>query len=281
LREHLKRLELEQCIEVVDSSVALSFRKHLKETNVHKVTGNSYFSALSSRWRYLQEQEAIKDLANPWAGIRMPKGSSTGTKPKRRPYEDAELITVFTKGKMGQPLFDVAAMLVSTGMRRGEPFSLKVKNVSAGWFFIPEAKTEAGVRRIPVPDLLKPGLKRIMKGKSPDDFLFLEGGHAKSQKPGYLTGQRFLRHRRRVGLVDDSIPIHSLRHWYSTKADSLGFQRHQIQALIGHDSGEKKSVTTVYTHVMDKPKLDIVASVIRTIPSQVKKSIAADFGRSN
>jgi integrase len=286
LRDHIRHLQAQgedvlECIEDVTAKVAISFRNHLKESSVHKVTGNSYFSALSSRWHYLQEQEAVKDLVNPWAGIRMPKGSSIGTKPKRRPYEDHELVTVFTKGKMRQPLFDVAAMLVSTGMRRGEPFSLKVKDVSAGWFFIPEAKTEAGVRRVPVPDLLKAGLKRIMKGKRPEDFLFVEGGNAKSQKAGYLTGQQFLRHRRGVGLVDDSIPIHSLRHWYSTKADSLGFQRHQIQALIGHDSGERKSVTTVYTHVMDKPKLKIVVSVIKSLPSQVKKSIAAGFGRSN
>jgi integrase len=211
----------------------------------------------------------------------MPKGSSTGNKPKRRPYKDEELVTLFTKGDMGLLLFDVVAMLVTTGMRRGEPLALKVKDVSAGWFFIPEAKTEAGVRRVPAPALLKLALRRIMKGKDPDDFLFVERSEAKGQKPGNLLGQQFLRHRRAVGLGDDSIPMHSLRHWYSTKADSLGFHRHQIQALIGHDSGEKKSVTTVYTHVMDKPKLDIVVSVIRTLPPQVKKSIAAGFGSSS
>jgi integrase len=161
-------------------------------------------------------------------------------------------------------------MVVVTGMRRGEPFSLKAKDVSASWFFIPEAKTEAGVRRVPVPALLRPGLKRILKGKDPGDFLFEEGSEAKGQKPGNLLGQQFLRHRRAIGLGDDSIPMHSLRHWYSTKADSLGFQRHQIQALIGHDSGEKKSVTTVYTKVMDRPKQDIVAAVLKALPPQVK-----------
>lgn len=286
LREHIRRLQTQgedvlECIEDVTAKVAISFRNHLKDSGVHKVTGNSYFSALSSRWRYLQEQEAVKDLINPWSSIRMPKGSSTGTKPKRQPYKDDELVTLFTKGKMGQLLFDVSAMLVTTGMRRGEPFSLKVKDVNAGWFFIPEAKTEAGVRRVPVPNILKAGLKRIMKGKGSEDFLFVEESEAKGQKAGNRTGQQFLRHRRAVGLGGDSIPMHSLRHWYSTKADSLGFQRHQIQALIGHDSGEKKSVTTAYTHVMDKPKLTIVASVIKTLPSQVKKSIVAGFGNSS
>ena len=165
LSEHIRRLQLQgedilECIEDVTAKVAISFRNHLKESGVHKVTGNSYFSALSSRWRYLEEQEAIKDLVNPWTGIRMPKGSSTGTKPKRQPYKDDELITLFTQGEMGQLLFDVSAMVVTTGMRRGEPFTLKVKHVSAGWFFIPEAKTEAGVRRVPIPTLLRPEINQ-------------------------------------------------------------------------------------------------------------------------
>ena len=279
LREHMKRLELEPSIENVDSSVAISFRRHLKEKNVHKVTGNSYFSALSSRWRYLQQQEAVKDLTNPWAGIRMPKGSSTGTKPKRRPYEDAELITLFTKGKMKQLLFDISAIAVTTGMRRGEPFKLKAKDVSPDWFFLPDSKSEAGVRRMPVPSLLKPGIKRILNGKGPEDFLFVEGSEAKGHKPGNKIGQAFLRHRRKVGVDGHGAPFHALRHWYSTMADGLGFQRHQIQALIGHDSGEKKSVTTVYTHVMDGPKLKISAAVVKALPGEVKAAIKARFGK--
>ena len=285
LREHIRRMQTKdedvlECIENVTAKVAISFRNHLKESSVHKVTGNSYLSALSSRWRYLQEQEAVKDLVNPWVGIRMPKGSSTGTKPKRRPYEDAELIAFFTKGEMGQLLFDISTICLTMGMRRGEPFKLKVKDVNGDWFFLPDSKSEAGVRRMPVPALLKPGLQRILKGKGPEDLLFDDRSKAKGQKPGNMTGQALLRHRRKVGLVGGDIPMHSLRHWYSTTADSLGFQRHQIQALIGHDSGEKKSVTTVYTRVLDGPKLKISNAVVNALPSQVKAAIKSRFGKS-
>ena len=80
-------------------------------------------------------------------------------------------------------LFDLVAVLVTTGMRRGEPLALKVKDVSSGWFFIPEAKTEAGVRRVPVPMVLKPGLKKIMKGKRPEDHLFVERSGANGPAP--------------------------------------------------------------------------------------------------
>jgi integrase len=280
LREHMKRLELEPCIELVNSSVAISFRKHLVDTKVHKVTGNSYFSALSSRWRYLQQQEAVKDLANPWAGIRMPKGSHTGTKPKRRPWRDDELVTFFTKGKMRQLLFDISAICVTMGMRRGEPFKLKVKDVDGNWFFLPDSKSPAGVRRMPIPPLLQPGLKRILKGKGPEDFLFDDRCKAKGQKPGKNTGQAFLLHRRKVGIDGADVPMHSLRHWYSTMADTLGFQRHQVQALIGHDSGEKKTVTTVYTQVMDGPKLKISNGVVNALPAEVTAAIKARFGRN-
>ena len=120
-----------------------------------------------------------------------------------------------------------------------------------------------------------------MKGKGPDHLPFEEGSEAKGQKPGKQdrpslftppesswSGRRF-----NPNAFPETLVFYQGR--------LFGFQRHQIQALIGHDSGERKSVTTVYTHVMDKPKVDIVVAVIKTLPPQVRNSIADKFGRSN
>ena len=67
LRDHIRRLQTQgedilESIEDVTPKVALSFRNHLKEVGVHKVTGNSYFSALSSRWKFFKSKKLSKTL---------------------------------------------------------------------------------------------------------------------------------------------------------------------------------------------------------------------------
>lgn len=235
LREHLTKSKLEQCIEVVNAKVALSFARDLGEAGVHFRTGKSYLSALRSRWAYWISQRVVEDIANPWTGVTMPKESSRGTKPKRRPFRDDELVTLFTS-EMPQPLFDICATLVTTGLRRGEPFLTQVKHVSADWINVPEGKTDAAVRRVPIAKLMQPLIKRLIKGKKSNDYLFTEDSEATSQKAGNLTGQHFLRWRRSIGLDDPATPLHSLRHTFMTKAHSLGNPKQNVKSVVGHPS---------------------------------------------
>ncbi len=297
LRGHLTKLELDQSIQAVNAKVALSFARQLGETGVHIRTGKSYLSALRSRWAYWIAQRAIEEVINPWTGVTMPKESSRGSKPKRRPYRDDELVTLFTSA-MPQPLFDICAMLVTTGLRRGEPFLIQVKHVTGKWIEVPEGKSASAVRRVPIAKFMQPIWKRILKGRNPDDYLFSEKSEVKAQKPGNLTGQHFLRWRRSIGLDDPATPIHSLRHWFITKAHSLGNPKLNTKSVVGHSTGER-DVTDIYTEVDDFAKIQVMESVMNGttvnvmadgkvkrvfrpgLPAEVRKVIASRFGRAD
>ena len=73
-------------------------------------------------------------------------------------------------------------------------------------------------------------------------------------------------------------PLHSLRHVASTKANDAGFQRHDVQAVIGHD-GTRRSVTDIYTVIGDPKKIEIIESIVKLLPAKVKAAIKARFGK--
>jgi integrase len=54
--------------------------------------------------------------------------------------------------KCSQPLRDMAALMLETGMRPDELYRLRVANVNlkVGWLFIPFGKTKAAKRKIPL-----------------------------------------------------------------------------------------------------------------------------------
>jgi len=69
----------------------------------------------------------------------------------------------------------VAAMMsLVMGMRASEIVSRVVRDLDdeGRLLWIPETKTEAGKRTLPVPEFLQPYLRQIAKGKGPADLLF-------------------------------------------------------------------------------------------------------------
>lgn len=83
-----------------------------------------------------------------------------------------------------QPLQDVAVLMLQTGMRPEEVFSLERKNVNleSGYIFIPQGKTKSATRKIPLTQRASETLRSRMQSVA-GEFLFVNE----------LTGQTLLR----------------------------------------------------------------------------------------
>ncbi len=136
-----------------------------------------------------------------------------------------------------QLVADMIAVAALSGMRVEEIERLTVGDIFRDCFDIPEAKTDAGVRMVPIHSALQPIVARRTAGKGATEPLFPElpipaPGSAieRSQK----VVKAFTAYRRKLGLDDvpegarqSRVDFHSFRRWFMTKAE----QAHQPPPL--------------------------------------------------
>ncbi len=164
-------------------------------------------------------------------------------------------------------MFNMMALLLLTGMRLSDAVLLKPDNIDADMgnyvLIIREGKSPSAVRRVPVAPCLRQGIGAAIAG--------LRG------KSNYWTNA-FILYRRKMGLTDERTVLHSLRHSFSTFADSdEKLQRHHIQSVIGHSKG---SVTDIYTRVSDNQRQRVVAAVEAALPRELVALIVKRFGEN-
>lgn len=123
-----------------------------------------------------------------------------------------------------------ALMSLLMGMRVSEIADRIVRNLDdAGrLLWITDAKTQAGVRRLQVPETLQPLLRRVAAGKQPGDRLFGP------------TASRYtvLRHVQRICRVAGVpvVPPHGLRGTHASLAMTAGATGDLVAAALGHES---------------------------------------------
>jgi integrase len=124
----------------------------------------------------------------------------------------------------------VAAMMsLVMGMRASEIVSRVVRDLDdeGRLLWIPETKTEAGKRTLPVPDFLQPYLRQIAEGKGPTDFLF--GRHWRDWPREWV--QRICK-AAKVPVVT----AHGMRGLHGTLAVERGATTHVVAQALGHES---------------------------------------------
>ena len=103
-------------------------------------------------------------------------------------------------------------------------------------FWIPDSKTEAGRRTLQVPELLRPLLKALAEGKSPEAKLF--GRHWRDWVRKWVK-----RICEAAGVP--KVTAHRMRGLHSTLAVENGVSAHVVAASLGHES----SATTIQSYV--------------------------------
>ena len=196
----------------------------------------------------------------------------------RRPLTPEECNVVWGVAQTHPAGAYVLTMLLC-GLRRGECVGLTIDNVCfdkkrlaihkairyrTNQGLIKGPKTQAGIRHVPIPDILMPILKSHCAGKKPGSYVFtkVDGSRATGiavrrwwesfhRQCHIVAGAKLYRNKILVETspFGDEVSPHYLRHTYSTDIHAAGVHDKEQKHFIGHKSSD---VTDIYRAVSDE-----------------------------
>lgn len=170
-------------------------------------------------------------VADPMAGVKAIGKRSKGKRQLVGVDESRRfLATALKLGQGGDEGAVASAMALLMGMRASEIVDRTVRELDDGGriLLITHAKTRAGVRRLMVPEVLKPLLLKIAEGKASDARLFPYTRHWLLRSVGRVC--------RLAGVP--VVPAHGLRGTHATLAVEAGLTGPTVAAALGHTSFE-------------------------------------------
>lgn len=243
-------------VQAADSRSAGEFRDlFLIPVKKHTRTINKKLSLLSGYWKWLIKNGVLdRDATSPWAGKSLPKPKpwqrAENEKDGPRPFTEDE-IKALLNGDADPDLADLMRIAALSGMRLEEIGQLRVKDCADQVFNIRRAKTQAGIRKVPIhpdlTDIIRLRTKDAETGndKDPEAFIFAdfpESGWDNSRT--MAVSKRFATYRRSVG-VDDVTPgqrrskvdFHSFRRWFAHECEVAGQSETVVARVMGHEKG--------------------------------------------
>ena len=173
------------------------------------------------------------------------------------------------------------------GLRVGEALALRIDDIdwNRGYINISRtltrdkdfkfimnnrAKTFAGRRSIPIPDIIKNELKEQLEiaKNNKDNLLF-------TMKDNYVSPSGVNTVLKRIfttqlGLDSKNISTHSLRHTYATRCIESGMSAVVLQRLMGHT--DVKVTLNTYTSVFNEFKVNELDKVDKYLSKNILKS---------
>lgn len=164
---------------------------------------------------------------------------------RTRTLSDEEELALFDLIKDDVKFSNQIEILLYTGMRRGEFFSLEWRDIDLvkGFICLRGDITKSGKSRI-IPMLsnvqnIFESIKNETENIKPDKLVF---DARFTQKHSFTI--KFRQFANKLGLTD--LNVHSLRHTFSTRANKYNVDAFAQKALLGHS---KLTMTDRYTHV--------------------------------
>jgi integrase len=222
-----------------------------------RVTAKKHLGAIVGYWDHLRRRGHIeKTSGSPWTDQIAPERGKQGiVEETERPFTDEELATVLysdapvkrRKLEWQQELKDLALISALSGMRLAEITDLTVGACGGGRFDLSKAKTKAGVRVVPIHSKLASMVARRCQDRPAEELLFEE--FADLPNPSDTLSKAFTRRRKalavnekREGVRRSLVNFHSFRRTFATKARHADIPEATIQDVVGHETGQKKSV---------------------------------------
>jgi integrase len=179
-------------------------------------------------WRYLVTIEAVPEDSAPFDRL--------GLKVKYTswlPYTPQEGARLLKAAEDDAELADLIRLVMYTGARREELCSLKLEHVAGDRFSIVDAKTEAGIRTVPIHRRLTTTIKRLVK-RSEDGYLLSGLKPNKNGDRGDVLGKRFTRLKQSLGFSNRHT-FHSWRGTVITMLEHAGVPEGTVQDIVGHE----------------------------------------------
>lgn len=252
-----------------------TYKERMAAEGLSPASMNKYLHGLSHLLAWAKGQGYVPDAwANPVEGLRIKKQRGD-KRQKRSVFTDDELALIFNspyflKERATNPArFWLPLCLLWSGARREEIAQLYLDDVrkqDGVWVFDIKAdeargqgvKNEASVRLVPVHsrlvelgflDYVNEQGRTIGKSSSRQSkavgrlFPTLEHG---GNGYGDSVGKFFGRHLRKIGIIDPTKVMHSLRHTTITRLHSRGVPENIAEALAGHAANTVHG--SVYVH---------------------------------
>lgn len=226
--------------------------------------------------------EAVKRkiiVKNPMEDIKRPK-SRKKTKVVRALTLDEQKKLIEALKVEQSHYGDQLLISMFTGMRMGEVNALTIDDINWNFNFInidktiskgkngeafinSSPKTECGNRQVPINEMVKPILERVVKNYKPtkDKLLF----HSSNEKmiPTGSTNYEFQRIMKKYEIKDfgvkGDVTQHSLRHTYATRCIEGGMPPKVLQKLLGH--ADIRVTLDTYSNVFENYQTENVAKV--------------------
>ena len=164
----------------------------------------------------------------------------------------------------GSDAAKIVLMLLSTGMRIGELFSLPVASYHET-YVIGGEKTEAGRNRvIPIRDEGKPYFA-YFAGKATGALLL--SGYEGQHSPENYRKRDYYPLLSRLG-IEKKTP-HATRHTYATRAVKEGLPPEILQKVLGH--ADYSTTANIYTHIDPDTIVNAVTGTLLTKPKSDKR----------
>jgi len=161
-------------------------------------------------------------------------------------------------------LRDVAVLILETGMRPEEVYTIRVENVhvAKGYLFVTNGKTYFARRNIPLTEKALEVLEsKLPKVKGP--YLFSQG---RDPNRALASVQKLHDSALRGAKIQPRFRVYDLRHTFGTRSAMAGVDLGTLKELMGHS---KISTTMRYVHPTPEHKREAVKKLERFNIEQV------------
>jgi integrase len=228
-----------EMVEKFKSTRKHEVRQHAKDGRL--ITGTTVNRALETlKAMFYQAERMGYSVKNPVVGVSM----------FRPPLDSMRIITFDEQwnylGEASQPLRDIAALMLDTGMRPEEVLRITATNVDFAQktIFNPFGKTKAARRIIPMTDDIAALLKRRVAACKRLGTPFVFPSILDIQKPIASVKKAHRAAARRSNVVG-RFRLYDLRHTFATRAAAADMSLPTLAAILGHTSIQ---MTMRYVH---------------------------------
>lgn len=218
----------------------LLFLSDLERAGKGPATIKRVLCSYRNYWSYLQDSHVVSIEHDPFDLQRLLAGKfkrAAKKKAQRRAFSPANVVHLWSLAvdRGDQQLADLIVLGAYTGARIEELCSLKGDDVNPESFIVREAKTNAGVREVPIHSALVPLMARL-KASTKDGYLLSGLTFNKYGDRSNAIGKRFGRLKESAGF-DGTLVFHSLRKTLITLLEQAGIPENFCCDIVGHEKG--------------------------------------------